>query len=168
MKSIEACLDMILKELVKNWERPNNERYDLNGEELLRQFGLPSLMQKHEFFNRLIYRLIEDGYAEKLKNYNNHPMSELAENEKFTIITIEGYYFINGGGYSVELRKKEDAEANEGLYRERAETLGKRLAEWTKTLANRTSLLMVATWFVAAGAVGLVVWEIWHSYHSGK
>jgi hypothetical protein len=34
------------------------------------------------------------------------------------------------------------------------------LVKWTKQLSERTRKLMVATWAVAIGAIGLVVWEV--------
>ena len=35
MKSIEECLDMILEDLVKNWDKPENKRDFLKAEDLL-------------------------------------------------------------------------------------------------------------------------------------
>src|SRR5580700_4358966 len=100
MKSIEECLDIILDELIKGWNKPNNERSTLKAEELLKQFNLPSTMQKHEFFKRLIFRLIADGNAETTDGSQLNKNHELRYFEEYILVTIEGYYFrTEKGGY---------------------------------------------------------------------
>ena len=83
-----------MTELVKNWNKPDEERDYLKGAELLKQFELPDLMQKHEFFKRLLHRLINDGYAEELTDYPIQKRDSLEWYQKAVVITIEGYYFI--------------------------------------------------------------------------
>jgi hypothetical protein len=132
MKSIEECLDIILQELAKNWNKPNEERDNLKGEELLRQFELPPNMQKHEFFKRLIQRLFKDGYAETISDTYLSILDSINLFEAQTIITIEGYYFITEDKGYTKAREK----------RENAETLAD---ERDKRLANGTVWLVVVT-----------------------
>ena len=141
MRSIEECLDIILQELLKNWDKPNNERLFLESKDILTKFNLPDTMRKDEFFKRLIFRLVNDGYAE----FNTHLLmdrnSHLDQFEKYPLITIEGYYFITkkNGGYAKELETKNAAlEMADKRYR------------W----------LVCGTWFVGGGAVALVLWEM--------
>ena len=144
MKSIEECLDMILGDLVKNWDKPNTERDDLNGKGLLKQFELSDYFQKDEFFKRLIDRLIKDGYAEfnrGKQSWVTDFISDLQWYEKDTLITVEGYYFITkeNGGYKKELEAKNNAE---------------------EMADKKYSGLIRGTWFVGFGAFALVVWEM--------
>ena len=141
MKSIEQCLDIILHNLVKNWDKPNNERLYLNAEDLLKQFELPSSMQKHEFFKRLINKLIKDDYAEFLQNDSTHYKNSLEHYQENIVITIEGYYFITNkrGGY-------ENAAIYAALTRSRKDSY--------------EAQLLYGTWGVAIGAIALVVWEM--------
>ncbi|HVM89956.1 MAG TPA: hypothetical protein VMT76_17340, partial [Puia sp.] len=97
MKSIEECLDMILEDLVKNWDKPENKRDFLKAEDLLNRFELPDMMRKHEFFIRLVKKLIKEGYAEELVALHNPQSLDHFQDE--ILITIEGYHFILSGGY---------------------------------------------------------------------
>jgi hypothetical protein len=136
MKTIEQCLDIILQELVKNWDKPNNQRDDLKGEEILKQFELPDAMRKHEFFKRLVDRLVKDGYAELPET--GKAWYSLDHYQEDTLITIEGYYFITktNGGYE----KKTIADENVEIL---ASSRDKRLANGTVYLAVGTFLLVL-------------------------
>src|SRR5580692_4179912 len=110
MKSIEECLDIILEQLVKDWDRPDGGRSFLKAEELLRQFDLPSTMQKHEFFKRLILRLIDDGNAETTTGQVLNKSLEMVYFQEYVLITIEGYYFITEkNGYTKQRELNETA-----------------------------------------------------------
>jgi len=107
MKTIEQCLDIILKKLIENWNLPEEKRISLKGEEILAEFNLPEFMQKHEFFKRLILRLIKDNYAEPVGKETLERGDELSKFENATLITIEGYYFITEkNGYEGELKRQ--------------------------------------------------------------
>ena len=141
MKSIEECLDIILDELIKNWDKPNGERDYLNGEDLLTKFDLPTNMRKHEFFKRLILRLIKDGNAESTISDGPPDMSlDIKFFQDPTLVTIEGYYFRKEkGGYAKERQINETS---------------------LKVKDGRDKRLVVGTWWVAGGALALVVWEM--------
>ena len=79
---------------------------------------------------------------------------------------FNGHIFLSGGGYQWAERRLIEKEANDAASDNRAETFASDLTIWTKKLAIRTRWLMLATWAVAIGAIGLVIWEIYHSYHS--
>ncbi len=138
MKSIDECLDIILAELVKNWDKPNNERHHLNAEYLLNRFDLPSSMQKHEFFKRLIDKLIKENYAEFIQNESTHYKNSIEHYQENTVITIEGYHFISepGGGY----KNKSIHEKNDRVLR------GSR----DKRLSNGTVYLAIGTFLIVA------------------
>jgi len=112
MKSIEQCLDIVLEQLAENWNKPNNERTHLKGEKLLESFKLPDKMRKHEFYKRLIRKLIRDEYAETTdENIVLTQNTDISIYDKETIITIEGFYLITEkGGYVKEDSKKRIAE----------------------------------------------------------
>ena len=106
MKSLEYCLDYILKELEKNWDGVAHERTYMVAETILRQFGLPENFRKHEFFIRLVQRLMEDGYAEIIDPGIIAPLTRIQYFQEKTIITIEGYFFIKDGGYQKDKKRK--------------------------------------------------------------
>jgi len=148
MKSIEECLDIILNKLVENWNQPDGNRTYLQGEKLLQEFDLPQLLQKHEFFKRLVDRLVKDGYAELKATGQAH--FELSHYQEDTLITIEGYNFINQGGYSeVVNQNKINADAEEAQ-KQRMEKNEVRLVSWTKRL----------TWATVIAAGIIVSWEV--------
>jgi len=99
MKTMEYCLDYILTELKINWDGYANERKTMECEKILIQFDLPDKYRKHEFFKRLINRLIKEGYAEFIINNSEYQPNDIRYYQENTIITIEGFYFINAGGY---------------------------------------------------------------------
>ena len=152
MKKIEQCLDIILQELVKNWDKPNNEKDSLKRTTILKQFDLKDYMQKDEFFKRLIDRLVKDGYAEILET--GKPFYSPDHYEEDTLITIEGYYFIKEqNGYTEELERKVQSEITRRALETRMATSTSDLAKWTKRLYRGTVV-------VGVGACGLVLWEI--------
>ncbi len=156
MKTIEQCLDIILQELVKNWDKPNNQRDDLKGEEILKQFELPDTMRKHEFFKRLLDRLVKDGYAELPET--GKAWYSLEHYQEDTLITIEGYYFIKEqNGYSKEADQKIIEKSKQDAYDTRMETSTSDLAKWTQCL-------FWGTVFVGVATVALVVTEILKSH----
>ena len=76
-------------------------------EVILRQFGLPDNYRKHEFFIRLIDRLVKDGYAEFIDPPSlSKEYSKIQYYQEKTIITIEGYHFIKDGGYQKKKKRK--------------------------------------------------------------
>ena len=144
MYTIEESLDAILIELKNNWNNSGGRKY-LKCEELLTKFGYPPDFRKHEFFMRLIDRLIKDDYAEFTTN-EQQTRSRITYYQEETLITVEGYYFITNanGGYK-----------NAALNDERAENL-------RVIYENR---LLYGTWGVAIGAVSLVAWEMIKFYY---
>jgi hypothetical protein len=149
MKSIEECLDLILKDLAINWDNPENKRAYLKGWELLKKFELPENMQKHEFFKRLIHKLIEDNYAEEDVAYPLKKGDALSHYEKSALITIEGYYFITKEGGYTQRKINHDAESNrvEKLETSQQKLMGK---------------LNVLTGWIAGGTIALVLVELWN------
>lgn len=137
MKTIEECLDIILRQLLANWSKPNNERDNLNAADLLKEFNLPDVMQKHEFFKRLIHRLIKDGYVETTGIL--YPEADIPYYENLPIITIEGFYFINDEGYF----KKKEVNENALILKD----------DRDRRLSNGTAWLAVGTFLIVA-------WEI--------
>jgi hypothetical protein len=138
MKTIEQCLDIILRQLLKNWDKPNNARDNLNSKDLLSQFGLSDTMQKDEFFKRLIFRLVKDGYVEFNTHLTMDRNSPLEQFQNYPLITIEGYYFITkkDGGY-------ENKSNHDETFRELRDNRDKRLSNGTIYLAIGTFLLVI-------------------------
>lgn len=106
MASMEECLDITLTALKENWNKQNNDRVFLKRTTLLEQFGLPEMYRKDEFFNRVIEKLVKDGYAEIKQDDYNAPYTKPDIYEQRTLITIEGYFFINKGGYIQQEKDK--------------------------------------------------------------
>lgn len=108
MQSMEFCLDAILLKLVRDWNNYGDERLELNAEDLLTSFDLPPQYRKHEFFVRLIDRLIRDGYAEII---NSRPAeSKIDIYQRNIIVTIEGYFLITQEGGYTQKKINRDAE----------------------------------------------------------
>ncbi len=149
MKTIEECLDIILRELVKNWDKPNNEREFLSSKDILTKFDLPDTMQKAEFFKRLIFRLVNDGYAEFNTHLQMDRNSHLNQFEDYPLITIEGHYFIKKqNGYTQEKQDKITLLAAAEDRNQRMERNEVRLTRWTKRLFYGTivAALILVTW----------------------
>ena len=105
LKPLPECLDILLRQLVEDWNNYGDDRKDLNSDDLLKRFGLKAPYLKHEFFVGVINHLIKDGYAALIESrqYN----SEISNYQKNTIITITGYYLImKEGGYTKKARTK--------------------------------------------------------------
>lgn len=148
MKPIEYALDKMLETLEHNWNQPK-DRLFLNGEGFLKQMEYPIRL---EYFREIIDILRTDGYADLA-----HPQTEYGDNknkwyENSTIITARGLLFLKQGGYQ---QKTIDDTAQ----RRKMERNEERLVLWTRNL-------FWGTVAVAVGAVGLVIWEIWHYFHS--
>ena len=77
----------------RDWDNYGDERVQLRCEELLTSFDLPPRYRKHEFFKRLILKLVKEGYAQN-KDNREYRYEDLNDFQKNTIITVEGYYFI--------------------------------------------------------------------------
>ena len=153
MKSIEECLDIILRKLVENWDLPQEQRTSLKGEELLSEFGLSDNLKKHEFFKRLIRRLIKDDYAEPVGKEELNPGDDLSKYENATLITIEGLYFITKeGGYEKQKTEKLRVKTIEDSRNQKMERNDERLVSWTKWLTYGTIA-------AAAAALGLLLWD---------
>ncbi|HLY70028.1 MAG TPA: hypothetical protein VKR53_09875 [Puia sp.] len=139
MKSIEECLDMILHDLVQNWDLPDAKREWLKGEDLLKRFELPDNMHKHEFFKRLIRRLIKDDFAETNGGRKLEQGDDINVYEQATLITIEGYYFIieqNGYTQREEKRLTDITASNDR--NERMERNEERLVRWNRRMTFAT------------------------------
>ena len=107
MKSIEECLDIILTHLSKNWDVPGAaDRVFMDNQAIMREFDLPGQYLKHEFFKRLIDKLVKDDNAEFIAVNNGFPSHEVRYYEQNIVITVEGFLFLkNEGGYT---KKKEN------------------------------------------------------------
>lgn len=106
MKSLNECLDIILRRLVDDWNNYGDDRKELNAEAIMTSFGLDPAFRKHEFFVGIIDKLVKDGYAELLVP-GRQCDSKISQYQKNTIITIAGYYFIlKKGGYTKEAKRK--------------------------------------------------------------
>lgn len=92
VKSIEYCLDAVLRQLYENWN--DADRNDLQAEELLKQFGLP---QRHEFLITIVDKLIKDGKAALIDANPAFGMSMIDVYQSNCIITVDGYYFVQNG-----------------------------------------------------------------------
>lgn len=105
LKKLHECLDIVLRQLVIDWENYGDDRKELDNQKILTEFGLQEPWLKHEFFVGIIDRLIKDGYAALIKSRTSD--SEISNYQKNTIITITGYYFIKKqGGYTKQARLK--------------------------------------------------------------
>lgn len=126
----------------------------------------PNFPENDEYFLKMVLnKLQKDGLIDfiRIAGKVGQYVEGVEAGEGFSVRrNFDGHIFFKNGGYQGAEERKIQQETNESLYRERAETLAKRLADWTEKLANRTSSLMVATWAVAIGAIGLVIWEIFH------
>ncbi|MCK9403412.1 MAG: hypothetical protein M0Q26_08440 [Chitinophagaceae bacterium] len=127
------------------------------------------LPEKDEHYLKMILnKLHKDGYIDFMEgeaNRKTYIINREAGHNMNIRRNFNGQLFLANGGYVGEYKRKQEKETNRQLYDGRMETTAGNLAEWTKRLAIRTRYLMWATWAVAAGAIGLVVWEIWDSCH---
>ncbi len=140
MEQIDYCLDRILQELRKNWN--DSSRPPLKAEELLREFKAPE--GRHEFFKGLIEKLHKDGFIRFLNPYSTME-TEMDYYQRETILSVEGYYLIENGGY----RQKS---INTNQERERI-----RVLETYPNILNRRTLWVVyGTFFL--GFVELLKW----------
>jgi len=129
----------------KSWEKPNNERDALQGEEILKDFGLPSIYRKQEFFKWAVNKLVSDGNAEIIPGcqYEEYDIKRFQE---CTLITLQGYYFIENGGYTTK-KTNDDAEDN-------------RLKNIETSQLDTGKKLNVLTGWVAGGTIALVLVEL--------
>jgi len=138
----------------------NKHKAEFNNQEFYLFKRLKEIGVEEYLWLPMVYYLDEDKY---IQITYDPPEDEAANRPPNQLkITFGGIMFINSGGYVGEEKRRIEKEVNESLYREKAETLAKRLADWTETLATRTKSLMIATWAVAVGAIGLVLWEMRH------
>jgi hypothetical protein len=111
-------------------------------------------------------QLKQDGYIDFIV-INGAQQIFLEGNSAGVNMTIrrnfKGHIFLANGGYKgEELRRIANADAEKAAA-VRDEGYASSLATWTERLAVRTRNLMIATWGVATGAIGLVLWEIIHT-----
>ena len=95
----------------RDWDNYGDERVQLRCEELLTSFDLPPRYHKHEFFKRLILKLVKEGYAQN-KDNREYRYEDLNDFQKNTIITVEGYYFITEENGYTQQKINQDAENN--------------------------------------------------------
>jgi len=110
MQPIEYCLDTILIQLEKNWDN-FNQRTFLNCESILTQVGFKNEYKKHEFFEGLIDKLIEDKNVEFIDTNQSNEKLKITYYQQNTIITVRGYYLIHNGGYKQQ-KINQDSERN--------------------------------------------------------
>lgn len=103
MRSIEYCLDELLKTLYQNWESPT--RLHLDVKKFLTEMDCPI---RHEFFVSLVDKLIKDGYAKI--SPTDEKLNEIDLYQQRTIITIEGYYFVKENRSFVIEKKQRETE----------------------------------------------------------
>lgn len=144
MKPMYECLDITLRQLVKDWDNYGDERVQLRCEELLRSFELSDRWRKHEFFKRLIKKLVTDGYAQH-KDNREYNYDDLDDFQKNTIITIEGYYFITEENGYTQIKINQTSENN------RVATLESN----QRANANRMTYLTIV---LAVSALGTLVY----------
>lgn len=144
MKPMHECLDITLRQLVKDWDNYGDERVQLRCEELLRSFELSDRWRKHEFFKRLIKKLVTDGYAQH-KDNREYNYEDLDDFQKNTIITIEGYHFITEENGYTQIKINQTVENN------RVATLENN----QKANSNRMTYLTVV---LAVSAVGTLAY----------
>lgn len=136
MLPIEDCLDKILEELKKSWDR--QDRPKLNATSLLSEFGIPQ--DRHEMFKSLINKMVEDGYVDFIDKVDNPKSASLEAYEGRTMLTALGYYFIADKGYTEASKRKKSQKRTQNL------------KDW---------LLIIGTWLAGLGAIFLVAWEIY-------
>lgn len=134
MYTIEQSLDGILLKLKENWNNSGGRKF-LVCEDVLTEFGFPPDYRKHEFFIRLIDKLVNDGYAEVIDLLPLQVATKITLYQQNTIITVEGFYFINAGGYVAKARRDETS-------RELRDSRDKRLSNGTVWLAVGTFLIV--------------------------
>jgi hypothetical protein len=105
IKSIEYCLDELLKELKKNWD--DHGRLHLDGEGFLKKVGYPIRL---EYFKEMIDVMIEHGYV-RHRNDRAGYATEYKWYEGESIITARGLFFISNGGYQQRLLEEKSYSA---------------------------------------------------------
>lgn len=146
MKPLNECLDILLTRLADNWNNYGNDRKYLSCEEMMTIFEFNPQYRKHEFFEGLIDKLMEDKYAEFIDENQRTEKDKITFYQQNTIITVLGWYFIQNGGY-VKKTFVEDSERNN-------------LKEQAKATLRLTVVLAVAA--VPVGLLALA--DLYHHY----
>ncbi|HTQ65010.1 MAG TPA: hypothetical protein VMI12_09440 [Puia sp.] len=139
LKSMEFCLDRILKELRSNWDKDPYPA--MNAAAILKEFGLTN--DRHEFFKGLIDTLIEDGHAYYIDKIEKNKPKELEDYKQRIMLTVKGYYLIEHGGYT---KIKIDATFEKNSI----ESLENHTYHATRWIAIGTVDLMIATYLTLA------------------
>lgn len=95
----------------------------------------------------ILKRLEKDGYVRQA-------------NGTVWVLTFDGIFFKESGGYSQENENKLFKIKNEIDQSQRMERNEEQLVNWTQNLADRTKDLTFWTRLVAVGALSLVLWEM--------
>ena len=154
MKSIEYCLDSILKQLEINYKL--QERPALDSKSLMDDFDAPQ--GRDEFFKGLMNILIDDGYIDFLDNVNTRKYADIDFYRSRTILLPKGFYFLEDGGYTQQRQDRFTLLKNEQDRNQRMERNEVRLTNWTKNLFYGT----------IAAALILVTWEMIKTFLIGS
>jgi hypothetical protein len=111
MKPLNECLDILLQRLADNWDNYGNDRKHLSCEEMMTLFEFTPQYRKHEFFEGLIDKLIEDKNAEFIDENQRKEKDKITFYQQNTIITVRGWFFIDNGGYTQQ-KINQDSEKN--------------------------------------------------------
>ena len=146
MESVEYCLDEILKRLNADRQFPVGERHHLNADIILREV---IKTDRHEDFIELMEILKEDGF---IKTVNMAPNLSKVDLFRDCLITMQGSFFIENGGYS---QKSVDA-SSENTRLKNLETSRK---IQSKVLNWLTCIIAVGTLIAAVYYLTELYWE---------
>jgi hypothetical protein len=144
MKSIEYCLDVVLRKLRDNWDK--NPLPPLEADNILEEFELSK--ERHEFYRSLINMLIDDGYADFLYSppLKDRRDLDMGFYQTKPILTARGYYFIDQGGYTQKKINDSSLEAEVN-----------KATSFQLSLASKLNFL---TLWIAGGTIGLALIEL--------